>query len=98
MALRGILTGKLAASGVLAVVPSLPNAPDWWPAMLPPLPVALVLGEQDSFTPNALWWAERLHAACVPVRVWTHSGGHEVPDHWPTVRAEALAWLAEAGA
>lgn len=91
--LRGVMTGSVAAGGVLAVVPSVAARPDWCPDQPVKVPVAFVVGEQDQLAAGALQFAELLRERGVPVRVWTHAGGHDVPQNWPDVRAEAIEWL-----
>lgn len=91
--LRNVLTGAVPASGVLAVAPSVPEGPAWWPENPARVPVALVLGEADPRTSRTRALAEQLRAAGVPVREWTHPGGHTYPEGWEAVRDEALAWL-----
>ncbi|MBB5378810.1 hypothetical protein HNQ07_004317 [Deinococcus metalli] len=91
--LRGVLTGGVPAVGVLAIVPSVAARPIWLPDRPVPVPVALILGEGDGYTPGGLKLAERLEEVGLQVRVWIHPGGHEVPAHWEELRAEALDWL-----
>lgn len=93
VALNAVLSGLVPACGVLAVAPSLPA--DLTFERPAPVPIALFLGESDGLTPRAQAFAGTLRVAGVPVRVWTHPGGHTHPHNWPEVRAEALAWLAE---
>lgn len=93
VALRNVLTGVVPASGVLVVAPSIPAAPAWWPENPARVPVALVLGEADPRTPHTRTVMEKLRVADVPVREWTHPGGHTYPETWDEVREEGLAWL-----
>jgi predicted esterase len=97
VALRNVLTTAVPASGVLAVAPSVPSNPSWWSEHLTHVPVALILGRTDPHTPNALALAERLRTLGIPLREWTHEGGHTHPDNWKRLRDEALAWLSSGG-
>ncbi|UQN09641.1 hypothetical protein [Deinococcus sp. QL22] len=91
--LRGALNGSIAASGVLAVVPSVAAHPEWYPDEPIGVPVALVVGKQDPLALGTLQFAELLKERGVPVRVWRHAGGHDVPENWQGIRAEALEWI-----
>jgi len=91
--LRGVLTGAVAAKGVLAVVPSVPAHPEWCPDEPVKIPTAFVVGERDQLASGTLQFAELLKARGVPVRVWVHPGGHDVPEDWQSIRAEALQWI-----
>lgn len=99
VALRGALQGHWPCLGLLAVVPSLPTHPAWWPQGWTEhparVPVAFVVGEQDNLTPPAPTraFAARLAGQGVRTRIWSHAGGHEHPAAWPDVRDEALSWL-----
>lgn len=92
-ALRNVLTGAVTARGVLAVVPSVGPHPDWCPEVPAQVPVAVVVGEQDPLAAGARQFADLLQDRGVPVRVWAHAGGHDVPPHWADVLREATEWI-----
>ncbi|WP_135230041.1 alpha/beta hydrolase [Deinococcus fonticola] len=101
--LRGALQGFFPARGILAVTPSIPAHPDWWPqgwtGAPVPVPVAFVVGETDELTPpqETRLLAERLSRQGVPTLMLSHVGGHEHSGEWPQLRTQALDWLQAQG-